>query len=89
MAFLIGIAAPAWWLGYLALLARPSADGAGDVEWYPPGRLVLWAAALGAVVVTIALFQVGTDEESIRNGLKAALERVLRLRDRRWQPTSP
>jgi hypothetical protein len=78
-AFLVGIAAPAWWLGYLALLARPGAAGSGaDLEWYPPGRLVLWAAGLGAVVVTIALFQVGTDEESIRNGLKAALERIFR-----------
>jgi hypothetical protein len=78
-AFLVGIAAPAWWLGYLALLARPGAVGSGaDLEWYPPGRLVLWAAGLGAVVVTIALFQVGTDEESIRNGLKAALERIFR-----------
>jgi Predicted membrane protein (DUF2232) len=75
-AFLVGIAAPAWWLGYLALLARP---GTADVEWYPPGRLVLWAAALGGVVVTIALFQIGTDEESIRNGLKAALDRTFRL----------
>ena len=78
--FLVGIAAPAWWLGYLALLARPGTAGGGaDVEWYPPGRLVLWAAALGAVVVTVALFQIGTDEESIRNGLKAALDRMFRL----------
>lgn len=77
-AFLVGIAAPAWWLGYLALLARPGAAGGTDLEWYPPGRLVLWAAALGALVVTIALFQVGTDEESIRNGLKGALERMFR-----------
>jgi len=79
-AFLVGIAAPAWWLGYLALLARPGAAGSGaDVEWYPPGRLVLWAAALGAAVVAVALFQVGSDEESIRNGLKGGLERIFRL----------
>jgi hypothetical protein len=78
VAFLIGIAAPAWWLGYLALLARSSTDRSGDVEWYPPGRLALWAAALGAIVVTIALFQIGTDEATIRNGLKAGIERVLR-----------
>jgi hypothetical protein len=75
--FLIAIAAPAWWLGYLALLARPT--DSGGIEWYPPGRLVLWAAALGAAVVAIALFQVGTDEESIRSGIKATLERVFRL----------
>jgi hypothetical protein len=74
--FLVGIAVPAWWLGYLALLARPTAGG--EVEWYPAGRLVLWAAVLGALVVTVALLQVGTDEEAIRNGLKAGIERVLR-----------
>ena len=38
-----GSALPAWWLGYLALLARPAPAGA-SVEWYPVGRLVLWAA---------------------------------------------
>ena len=39
---------PAWWLGYLALLARPAANGGGGaLEWYPVGRLVLWAAMIG------------------------------------------
>ena len=76
-AFLIGIAVPAWWLGYLAMLARPAAGG--DVEWYPPGRLVLWAAGLAAAVVAIALLQIGSDLDTIRNGLKEALQRLLRL----------
>ena len=75
--FLLGIAAPAWWLGYLALLARPAAGG--EVEWYPPGRLVLWAAGLAAAVVAIAMLQIGTDTDTIRNGLKEALQRLLRL----------
>jgi hypothetical protein len=76
-AFLLGIAVPAWWLGYLALLARPGAGG--DVEWYPPGRLVLWAAALAAGVVAIALLQIGGDTDTIRNGLQGALQRLLRI----------
>src|ERR1044071_3436786 len=37
------IAFGAWWLGYLALLARPATNGGGEaLEWYPVGRLVLW-----------------------------------------------
>ena len=48
-AFLAGAGVPAWWLGYLAMLARPitnggEAGGTAALEWYPPGRLVTWAA---------------------------------------------
>jgi hypothetical protein len=33
------IAFGAWWLGYLALLARPATNGGGGrLEWYPVGR---------------------------------------------------
>ena len=53
MAFLLGIGLPAWWLGYLALLARPTTNGApGGLEWYPVGHLVMWAALVSALVVT-------------------------------------
>src|SRR5204863_6739226 len=45
--FLIGIGLPAWWLGYLALLARPAPGPSGQTEWYPVGRIVVWAAILG------------------------------------------
>ena len=56
VAFLVGVGLPAWWLGYLALLARPvAANGsAGGIEWYPVGRLVFWAAIIGALVIAVA-----------------------------------
>jgi len=63
--FLIGLGLPAWWLGYLALLARPVA-AAPSLEWYPVGNLVLWAAVLGALVVVAAIPQFGTDEDTFR-----------------------
>src|SRR5690242_433058 len=45
--YLAGIGLPGWWLGYLAMLARPSGDGGtASLEWYPPGRLVIWSAVL-------------------------------------------
>ncbi|MFY9686050.1 MAG: hypothetical protein WAJ88_09655, partial [Pseudolabrys sp.] len=52
LAFAAGAGFPAWWLGYLAMLARPGAasngngQGVASLEWYPPGRLVVWAAVL-------------------------------------------
>lgn len=79
-AFLVGVGLPAWWLGYLALLARPAGrEPAGAVEWYPPGRLVVWAAVLGAAAVTVGILNFGTDAETFRAGLKRAFERIIRL----------
>jgi hypothetical protein len=84
LAFLISIGLPAWWLGYLALLARPAADQGdiAEIEWYPPGRLVVWCAALGALVVLIGLSQIGTDEATIRETLRRAIETMLRAQMR-------
>src|SRR4029079_15306006 len=69
-AFLIGVGLPAWWLGYLALLARPSADASGALEWYPVGHLVFWAAIISAVLVVIGMLHFGTDEASFRASLR-------------------
>jgi hypothetical protein len=79
LAFAAGAGVPAWWLSYLAMLARPL-DGGHEAafEWYPPGRLVIWAAILAALVVLIAIPNFGTDAESFRAGLRSALNIVLR-----------
>jgi hypothetical protein len=80
LAFLLGVGLPAWWLGYLAMLARPVATPAGEaLEWYPVGRLVLWAAILGALVVIVAIPNFGLDAESFRAALRRTFERVLRM----------
>lgn len=77
VSFLVGVGLPSWWLGYLALLARPAPNGGGEtLEWYPPGRLVFWAALLGAGVVLVAVPFLYVDEESFRATLKAGLERM-------------
>ena len=79
--FLIGVGLPAWWLGYLALLARPVTNGAqGHLEWYPVGRLVIWAAFLGSLVVLAAVLRFGFDPESIQVGLQRALEALFQVR---------
>jgi hypothetical protein len=81
--FLLGVGLPAWWLGYLALLARPGADPAHSaLEWYPVGRIVLWAAVLGALIVSLAMLNIGTDAETLQANLRSAFERILRLQSR-------
>lgn len=88
LAFAAGAGLPAWWLGYLAMLARPitsgsaNTQGATSFEWYPPGRLVIWAAALGAVVVIVAIPNFGVDADSFHAGLRDALNAILRVKNR-------
>jgi len=81
-AFLAGAGVPAWWLGYLAMLARPLANGGAGgnaaLEWYPAGRLVIWAAILAALAVAVAILNFGADADSFRGGLHDALLHVLR-----------
>lgn len=80
IAFLLGVGLPAWWLAYLALLARPVATPAGEtLEWYPVGHLVTWAAILGALIVILAIPSFGLDGEAFRSGLRRIFERILKL----------
>jgi Predicted membrane protein (DUF2232) len=81
LAFVVGVGLPAWWIGYLVLLARP-ADGTGTLEWYPVGRIVLWTAVVGAAAIVIAIPYFGTDAESFHSNLRSAIEVALGLRGR-------
>jgi hypothetical protein len=75
IAFVVAIALPAWWLGHLALLGRPTAhaassgDGAAPVtpvvEWYPIGRILLWIAGFAALTTMSVLLTLGTDAATI------------------------
>jgi hypothetical protein len=90
-AFVITVGLPAFWLGYLALLAKPAAVAPGmngsspapaeALEWYPLGRLLLWIGAFAFLVVAIGvLLMVGSDYESVAKGLRSALARMLSAR---------
>jgi hypothetical protein len=48
------------------------------MEWYPAGRLVVWAGIVSALTVIAAIPNFGLDEESFRNGLRESFERVLK-----------
>jgi len=87
IAFVIMMALPAWWLGHLALLGRPLANGvpsgngaapaAPPLEWYPVGRILLWIAGFAILSTMATLFTLGTDAATIAETLRAGLLRVL------------
>ena len=81
LAFLAGTGLPAWWLGYLTMLARPAGGTATtpQLEWYPSGRLLLWAAGFAALVVILGILNLGLDYEGFRTAFRAALERVIKV----------
>lgn len=81
-AFLFGAGLPAWWLGYLALLARPAAAAPGGLEWYPVGHLVMWATVLSTLIVIAEILHLGTTEEALRGAIQSGVERVLRAEGR-------
>jgi hypothetical protein len=82
--FLISTALPPSILSWLALRSRP-ADGpasegeaeAQGVQWYPEGRLVLWAAAMAGGATALMLVMIGPDPETFRATLQAAVKDLL------------
>ncbi len=75
LAFAIGAALPAWWIAYLALLGRPLPDG--STEWYPLGRLLVWVAALAALVTIGGALAISTDFGAYRNAMMRGLRIVI------------
>ena len=85
--FIVSQALPAAVLTYLALLNRPAAAADEDLdapetappvpaarEWYPPGRLVVWAAIMAAVPAVIWSLLADANSAEIKSMLATALD---------------
>jgi hypothetical protein len=91
IAFVLAVALPAWWLGHLALLGRPIANGvasgngaapaAPDLEWYPVGRILLWITGFAVLTTMATLLTLGTDAATITGAMQRGLLRILGARD--------
>ncbi|KPH82252.1 DUF2232 domain-containing protein [Bosea vaviloviae] len=75
IAFAFIIALPAWWIAYLALLART--DAAGTAEWYPLGSLMVWIAATAAMATIASALVMTTDYEAYRSVIARIVENLL------------
>jgi hypothetical protein len=77
--FALTQAAPMTLLTYLALLSRPLYENSMSVpdndndapalEWYPVGRIVVWAAVMAGVMAIASLMLLGGDLELLRKAL--------------------
>jgi hypothetical protein len=75
--FALSVAAPTALLVHLALLSRSVAAAQGQVasalEWYPPGRLVAWAALMAGLLAGILVLILGYDQDSYRESIRQIL----------------
>jgi hypothetical protein len=71
------VAVPFTLLIHLALLSRPipSAEGqpSAALEWYPPGRIVGWAAIIAGLLAAILLLPVAIDQDSYHQWIRELL----------------
>ena len=76
LSYVLTVAAPAFWLGHISLLAKPVAGPApangqdAGLEWYPIGRILLWAAVLGAAIMIFAWLSSPGSSEDITTRLR-------------------
>jgi hypothetical protein len=86
LVYLAAIATPAYVLAYIAMLGREVAPASGtapaEMEWYPPGRIVLWAAWIAFALVVFVVLQFGTSFEIYKKEIRTTFERVLKLQAR-------
>ena len=82
LVYLASVGVPAYVLSYMAMLGRQVGEapgGAPQMEWYPAGRLVIWAGLIGAALVTAVVLQFGPSFETYQTSINATFERVLKI----------
>lgn len=85
--YLIAVGGPAVWLSHLAVLGRPvqpttlaGPAQAAAYEWYPLGRIVVWAGIFGASALVLTFARINFDIEAYRAPIEAALKELLKGR---------
>ncbi|MCC8984151.1 DUF2232 domain-containing protein [Bradyrhizobium acaciae] len=89
--FALGVALPAWWLGHLVLLGRlhntaTSTDRAGNLEWYPIDRILIWILVIAVLTTVSILLPFGIDADAIAETVRQALQVVARQAETDWTP---
>jgi hypothetical protein len=70
--------APMVALTYLALLSRTGPAAGETIEWYPPGRLVIWSALMAGALSVASLLIIGGDLENLRKALGEFIDKTVK-----------
>ncbi|MCB1506505.1 MAG: DUF2232 domain-containing protein [Hyphomicrobiaceae bacterium] len=82
--FAISPAIPVAVLSYLVTLNRPASgpgpdvDAATGTEWYPVGRIVIWAAAISGLMALLAMLMLGPDLDTLRTAVRSLVSEGLK-----------
>lgn len=82
--FAISPAIPSAILIYLVTLNRPApapgpdVDPATGIEWYPVGRIVIWAAGISGLMALAAVMMIGPDLDTLRGEVRKLIDIVLK-----------
>jgi len=74
--YVLTIAAPAYWLGHLSLLAKPFGSSPSPnghdaaLQWYPTGRIVLWATIIAVLIISFAVLTTETGGSDVAAKLR-------------------
>ena len=79
--FAVGVALPVVWLCHLALMSRriAGADGAEALEWYPIGRVGLWAILVSVGLTIVGAVMINPNHQAYLDTVGKAVGRVLTL----------
>lgn len=83
----VGLALPAWWIGYLLMLGRTDEDG--HTEWYPLGNLLFWLAGVAAFVTVLGVIAIGGSYEAYDKTMRAGLNAMLQASKDAGAPMLP
>ncbi|MDA7946691.1 MAG: YybS family protein [Hyphomicrobiaceae bacterium] len=88
LGYFLTLGLPTTVLCYLALLGRPAnenavtehgatqASGAGQIEWYPVGRIIAWATLMAGSIAAMSVPMFGMDIETYRTNLQEILDKT-------------
>ena len=81
LVFAISQVIPVAALSHLTLLSRAGpagSDGKPTIEWYPAGRLIIWAGLIAGLLSVTSLVLMGADLDELRSSLGEFIDRTLK-----------